>query len=177
MIKVLHNREITAKKNKTVINKILDERCKKEIKNNKFDIFNQYIDLGIYEIKLLVDNRETYEIYNSDHKIDIMFINNLINEIKLIETIYLLRMTEDSYLYVYKNANINFNISIQRGTRNLEINKIFLDDLQIINKIIQSHNSYILLLILEDFIIFSFIMLIISGSLVMLNMFSPKVLR
>jgi len=177
MLKALHDREIYGRKNKSIINKILDERCKKELKNNKFDIFDQYIDLGIYEIKLLVDNRETCEICSADHKIDIMFKNNLINEIKLIETIYLLRMTEDSYLYVYKNANIKFDIIIQRGTRNLEINKIFLDDLQIINKIIQSHNSYILLLILEDFIIFSFIILIISGSLVILNIFSPKILR
>ena len=174
MLKALHDREISCRTNKNVINKILDDRCKRELKNNKFDIFNQYRDSGIYEIKLLVDGKETYEIYNSDHKIDIIFKNNLINETELIETLYLLRMTEDSYYYVYKRGEINFDITIQRGTRNLEINKILLDDLKIIKKMI---NYNYIIDILEDFTIFNFILLIISGSFVILNIFSPKILR
>ena len=174
MLKILKDREITGKTNKTIINKILDDKCKEELKNNNFTTFYQYIKLNLYEIILLVDGKETYEIRNSDHKIDIIIKNNLINEIKLIETIYLLRMTEDSYYYVYKNGNINFDIKIERGTRNLEIDKISLDDIQIINKIIKYNN---MLYIIENLTMFNFILLIISGSLVMLNIFSPKILR
>jgi hypothetical protein len=174
MLNLLKDREITGKTNKQLLNKILDERCKKELKNNKFDIFNQYIDSKIYEIKLLVDGKETYEICNSDHKIDIMLKNNLINEIQLIETIYLLRMTEDSYLYVYKRGNINFDITVERGTRNLEIDRISLNDLQIIKKMIKYNH---IADILEDLSIFNFILLLITGSLLILNIFSPKILR
>jgi hypothetical protein len=174
MLNILKNREITGKTNKQLLNKILDDRCKEELKNNKFNIFNQYIDSKIYEIKLLVDGKDIYEIYNSNHKIDIILKNNLLNEIELIETIYLLRMTEDSYLYVYKRGEINFDIKIERGTRNLEIDKISLNELQIIKKMIKY--NYIVAIV-EDLTIFNFIILLITGSLVMLNMFSPKILR
>jgi hypothetical protein len=173
MLSIIKDREITGRTNKKLLNKILDDKCKEELKNSNVTTFYEYINLGFYEIKLLVDNKETYEICNSDHKIDIILKNNLINEIEVIETIYLLRMSEDSYYYVYKNGDINFDIKIERGTRSLEIDKISFDDIKIIKKMIKYNY---MLVILEDLIIFNFILLIISGSLVMLNIFSSKIL-
>ena len=174
MLNILKDREITGKTNKQLLNKILDDRCKEELKSNNFTTFYEYIKSNIYEIKILVDNKESYEICNSDHKIEIILKNNLINEIQLIETIYLLRMTEDSYLYVYNKSDINFDVKIERGTRSLELSKISLDNLKIIKKMIQYNY---MVDIMEELTIFNFIILIISGSLVILNMFSPKILR
>ena len=87
MLNILKDREITGKTNKQLLNRILDDRCKEELKNSNFTTFYEYIKSNLYEIKILVDNKETYEICNSDHKIDIILKNNLINKIQLIETI------------------------------------------------------------------------------------------
>jgi len=147
MIKILHQHEINGKLGMTDLYKILYKKCIKELENNNFNMFRELVNIGYYNIKILVDDSDLYEINECVHKIEILLINNITKDTKLLDKMYLLRNVNDEYYYTSINGKIYCNDEhkiIKRGTTHILFDKLIIDNKKLINILKEENRSLFL---------------------------------
>jgi len=123
---MIHNilrRELGLIKTKKIL-ECLQQRCIKELKEDKLDIFFELLEIDVYRLEVYIDDKLVTPIENSYHDIKIVFTNNITNKTTLVERLSLVKMSTEHYNYFDQSNDINLDLDINRGTTRLTPNNI-----------------------------------------------------
>jgi hypothetical protein len=158
MIKYLYNREIGFP-TRHKFNNILEKKCIIELQKNKLDLFYEMIELGCYNIEILIDSEKTHQINELCHHIDIVFVNNIQNKRQIMDKVLLVDLyIEDYYFMTLDGTILQWNKTIKRNQTSINYKEIQLEPYVLLQVLTNSLLERLLLLFVRNIIIYNLLL-------------------
>jgi hypothetical protein len=130
MIRLLRNKEYNIKPNYTnkKIYKILENQCINDLKQDKLEYFYKLLETKLYNIIILIDGKEDIKIEKLYHNIQILFINNIQNNVFVLQNLLLVDIDLEHYYFMTIDGSIMpWNKKINRNQIGIKYNDIVLE--------------------------------------------------